>query len=207
MLLYRPVGLNELRLLYQTGMRAFPPRLPEQPIFYPVTNQGYAEKIARDWNTRSETHAGFVTRFSVEDAYAPRFPRRVVGSREHEELWVPAEELPELNARLEGLIEVIGAFFGAGFVGDVPALGPLAGKDARAQLAALAAKDASGGDLADEVAASPEAIFLNALYWEHPGFTAEGVGDDERARVLASLRRSWAASGRERLRLGVAVEG
>ena len=36
--LFRPVGANELRLIEATGMRAFPPRLPEQPIFYPVTN-------------------------------------------------------------------------------------------------------------------------------------------------------------------------
>jgi hypothetical protein len=34
-------------------MRAFPPRLPEQPIFYPVTNEEYAKQIAKDWNTKS----------------------------------------------------------------------------------------------------------------------------------------------------------
>src|SRR5689334_25294825 len=120
MQLYRPVGLNELRLIYHADLRAFPPRLPEQPIFYPVTNQPYAEKIARDWNTRSETHAGFVTRFSVDDAYAPRFPRRVVGSREHEELWVPAEDLAEFNGHLERPTQVIGPFFGEGSVGEAP---------------------------------------------------------------------------------------
>jgi hypothetical protein len=76
MLLYRPVGLNELRLIYQADLRAFPPCLPEQPIFYPVLNETYAAKIARDWNTKSETHAGFVTRFSVNDAYAGRFQPR-----------------------------------------------------------------------------------------------------------------------------------
>ncbi len=36
MILYRPVGMDELRLIYGAGMRSFPPRLPEQPIFYPV---------------------------------------------------------------------------------------------------------------------------------------------------------------------------
>ena len=67
MILFRPVGLEELRLLYETGMRAFPPRLPDQPIFYPVTNEGYAAQIAREWNTKSGTQGGFVTPFSIAD--------------------------------------------------------------------------------------------------------------------------------------------
>ncbi|MBO9582019.1 MAG: hypothetical protein J7498_14095 [Sphingobium sp.] len=46
--LWRPVGPEELALIEATGMRAFPPRLPEQPIFYPVTTRDYAVKIARD---------------------------------------------------------------------------------------------------------------------------------------------------------------
>lgn len=45
-------------------MRAFPPRLPEQPIFYPVLSLDYAMKIARDWNVPA-SGAGFVTRFRV----------------------------------------------------------------------------------------------------------------------------------------------
>ncbi len=61
MRLFRPVGLNELRLIFETEMTAFPPRLPEQPIFYPVLNAPYAIKIARDWNTKSEMRAGYVT--------------------------------------------------------------------------------------------------------------------------------------------------
>lgn len=36
MILYRPVGVAELRLIARSGFREFPPRLPEQPIFYPV---------------------------------------------------------------------------------------------------------------------------------------------------------------------------
>ena len=48
--LWRPVGPKELALIQESGLRAFPPRLPEQPIFYPVTTEDYAIKIARDWN-------------------------------------------------------------------------------------------------------------------------------------------------------------
>ena len=41
--------------------REFPPRLPEQPIFYPVLTEDYARQIARDWNVLA-SGAGYVTR-------------------------------------------------------------------------------------------------------------------------------------------------
>lgn len=195
MILYRPVGMNELRLIHEAEMRAFPPRLPDQPIFYPVLNQPYAEKIARDWNTKSETLAGFVTRFSVDDTYASRFQRRVVGSREHEELWVPAEELGEFNEHLDGPIEVIAAFFGEGFAGEVPDQGALKGKNAREQLVALAKMlSRSSLDVAGEVKANHQAVFLNFFFWERGDFSADGIGVEERDRVLDFIRRDWAGT-------------
>jgi hypothetical protein len=107
--LFRPVGPEELALIEASGFRAFPPRLPDQPIFYPVLNEGYAIQIARDWNVPA-SGSGFVTRFAVDAAFAARYPRQVVGGREHEELWVPAEELEEFNRHLVGPIEVIAQF-------------------------------------------------------------------------------------------------
>lgn len=107
--LFRPVGPKELALIEASGFRAFPPRLPDQPIFYPVLNEGYATQIARDWNVPA-SGAGFVTRFLVDAAFASRYPRQVVGGREHEELWVPAEELDEFNRHIVGPIEVIAEF-------------------------------------------------------------------------------------------------
>ena len=50
--LYRPVGLEELELIRASGMRRFPPRLPEQPIFYPVLTREYAQQIAKQLNTK-----------------------------------------------------------------------------------------------------------------------------------------------------------
>lgn len=47
MILYRPVGTAELRLIEQSGYKEYPPRLPEQPIFYPVLNEKYAQEIAQ----------------------------------------------------------------------------------------------------------------------------------------------------------------
>src|SRR5687768_16345970 len=97
--LFRPVGPKELALIEASGWRSFPPRVPEQPIFYPVTNEEYAIQIAREWNVKA-SGAGFVTRFEVDAEYVSQFPKKVVGSRVHEELWVPAEELIEFNSRI-----------------------------------------------------------------------------------------------------------
>ncbi|MCX2722817.1 ADP-ribosylation/crystallin J1 [Roseibium salinum] len=108
--LYRPVVLEELKLIEESGWRRFPPRLPEQPIFYPVTNEGYAVQIARDWNTKTGSRHGYVTKFEIDAAYAAGFDRRIVGGREHEELWVPADELEEFNLKIVGPITVTQQF-------------------------------------------------------------------------------------------------
>ena len=103
MKLYRPTGLNELRLVYQSGMKHWPPRFPEQSIFYPVLERCYAQQIARDWNTKSDTYAGFVAEFEIEDAYINKFEKHIVGSSQHVELWIPAEELKRFNNNIISL--------------------------------------------------------------------------------------------------------
>ena len=118
MLLFRPVGLKELELIATSGNSAFPPRLPEQPIFYPVLNFEYAEQIARDWNATTPPFAGFVTRFEVEDAYAQTFDIHTVGGMIHQELGIPAEELAEFNRHIIGKITVIAAYYGDQFTGE-----------------------------------------------------------------------------------------
>jgi len=107
--LYRPVGPEELDLIRQSGFRSFPPRLPEQPIFYPVLTEAYAIKIARDWNVNA-SGAGYVTRFSVRRSFLARYPVRNVGGSEHQEFWIPAEELPNFNENIVGAIEIIAEF-------------------------------------------------------------------------------------------------
>ena len=111
MILYRPVGTKEMALIEQNGYKRFPPRLPEQPIFYPVLNEQYAIEIARDWNMKyNADKKGYVTRFTVDDDYAKRFSVQTVGASYHQELWVSAEELSELNSHIIGCIEVIHEF-------------------------------------------------------------------------------------------------
>ena len=107
--LYRPVGRAELKLIEASGWIAFPPRLPEQPIFYPVLNEEYASQIARDWNVK-ESGSGYVTRFEVEAAYIDQFEEQVVGNARHRELWIPADQLDEFNRRIVGVIEVVRTF-------------------------------------------------------------------------------------------------
>lgn len=83
-ILFRPVGLHELALIWDKGMRGFPPRLPHQAIFYPVATAGYARQIARDWNTVDEKSgvAGFVTAFELDGSYLSDFEPHTVGSSE-----------------------------------------------------------------------------------------------------------------------------
>ena len=94
--LYRPVGPTELDLVAKAGYRSFPPRLPEQPFFYPVCHEQYAVEIAQRWNVRDE--------------HLRRYEPRVVGARYHEEYWIPAGELSTFNDAIVGPIEVIAEY-------------------------------------------------------------------------------------------------
>jgi len=107
--LFRPVGPKELELIRSSGWRRFPPRLPEQPIFYPVLNEEYATQIARDWNVAA-SGSGYVTRFEIDATFAAKYPRRIAGGSVHEELWVSAEELELFNDHIVGQIEVVAEF-------------------------------------------------------------------------------------------------
>ncbi len=110
--LWRPVGRSELRLIEQNGWRAFPPRLPEQPIFYPVLSFAYAERIARDWNSTDirHCHVGYVTEFDVLTSVLDRYETHEVGGREHVGYWIPAEDLALFNQAIVGEIRVVAEY-------------------------------------------------------------------------------------------------
>ncbi len=107
--LWRPVGPKELELIRAAGMRAFPPRLPEQPIFYPVLSEEYAIKIARDSNVPHDG-AGFVTQFEVLKVFIDKYAAQEAGGRAHLEYWIPAEDLNAFNAAIVGEIRVVKQF-------------------------------------------------------------------------------------------------
>ena len=106
------MGQGELDLIAASGWRTFPPRLGHQPIFYPVLNEAYATKIARDWNTKDPAsgHVGHVLRFQVDTDYLAEFPRQRVGGVGIDELWIPAERLPEFNDHIVGVIELTATY-------------------------------------------------------------------------------------------------
>lgn len=118
--LYRPVGKYELELIRASGFRRFPPRLPEQPIFYPVLTEDYAISIARNWNTRDERSgfAGYVTRFAVRKQYLDRYAVQNAAGKAFREYWIPAEELDDFNRQIVGLIQVIHEFLPPAGGGD-----------------------------------------------------------------------------------------
>jgi len=107
--LWRPVGQAERDLIAASGWRRFPPRLPDQPIFYPVCNETYAREIAERWNAR-DGGKGYVLRFEVRSDFMQRFETHIVGSRTHEEYWIPAGDLESLNDAIVGLVEVAAEF-------------------------------------------------------------------------------------------------
>jgi hypothetical protein len=107
--LYRPTGPDELELVRQSGCTKWPPRLPGQPIFYPVTNEKYAKEFATRWNAR-DGKSGYVTRFEVRKSFMNKYEIHRVGASCHTEWWIPAEDLEELNRNIVGKIDVIGEY-------------------------------------------------------------------------------------------------
>jgi len=107
--LWRPTGPVELALVEASGWRRWPPRLPEQPIFYPVLNEEYATMIARDWNV-PQSGVGHVTRFDVRRDFLDRYQVQQVGGRTILEYWIPAEDLAAFNDAIVGLIQVTATY-------------------------------------------------------------------------------------------------
>jgi hypothetical protein len=107
--LWRPTGPQELALVEAADWTAWPPRLPDQPIFYPVLSRDYATRIARDWNVEA-SGVGYVTSFRVRKSFLDRYQVQQVGGRDILEYWIPAEDLPDFNHNIVGLIEVVAEF-------------------------------------------------------------------------------------------------
>jgi hypothetical protein len=107
--LWRPTGPRELALVEASGWTTWPPRLPDQPIFYPVLNEDYATRIARDWNVKRDG-AGYVTKFDVRREFLDRYEVQQAGGSTILEYWIPADDLAELNRNIVGLIQVVAEF-------------------------------------------------------------------------------------------------
>jgi tetratricopeptide (TPR) repeat protein len=191
MILYRPVGLLEMELIYDSGMKAFPARLPKQPIFYPVLDLEYARQTASDWNVKHGQLAGYVTQFKVEDSYIDRLETHSVGKSQHQELWIPAEDMQEFNRHIAGHIKVVEAYFGDAFQGFVPETFGLGGKNAVAQFTLLANSYVyKRMEFYLEIKRNHKAVFLNYPFWQTHDFKNPGLNE----KVLQAIREAWLTS-------------
>jgi hypothetical protein len=188
-ILFRPVGLKEAELILTADSHRFPPRLPEQPIFYPVLNLEYASQITREWNAPKEPHfAGFVTRFTMNSNYAARFEEHVVGSSVHRELWVPADQLDEFNSHIVGRIELVEAHYGERYQGPEPLPTNLKGKKVAEQLRIFAdLYDYNRVDFACELAANKVVVQLNFAWWLRRSGQSQGLELDRKSATLGLI--------------------
>ncbi len=194
MILYYPTDMKELRLIYETHLKAFPSYFLEQPFFYPVLNFVYAEQVARDRYAKSEPFAGYITRFSLDDTYATRFEHHNVEGHQYEEFWVPAEQLEEFNHQIIGHIEITGAYFGLEFHGYIPEKFGMRHRTAIDQFLLLVSEfEYNGMDFQCEIIANNLAVFLHYPFWMRYDFSKnlEMVGIKKRDQVLQAIREVW----------------
>jgi hypothetical protein len=104
---WMPISPERLRLIRQDGMRALPPS--EQPMFYPVLSEEYAQRMARDWNILS-SGVGYVARIRVRAEFLNRYEAHSVGGSGHPEYRIPAADLEAFNAAILGQIEIVAEF-------------------------------------------------------------------------------------------------
>jgi hypothetical protein len=194
MILYRPIGHKELKLICQAGLRSFPPRLPEQPIFYPVLNARYAREIAEGWNAKSDTYAGYITRFNIDNNYSQKFQKQIVGGKQHEELWIPAEELAELNSNIIGHVDIIAAYFGDTFIGSPPDRGftnKSANADEYLQML-LDTFEYNSMDFRAAVVMNYRSVFCNYAYWKQYDIDLLNAKDKNRVHFLIpAIADAW----------------
>jgi len=192
--LFRPVGLIEMKLILNLNLKGFPPRLPEQPIFYPVLNQPYADQIAREWNTKDKFSGfvGFVTEFDVSSPFIDKFEEQIVGAGHHKELWIPAEEINELNHNILGPIRLVSVHYGEGYVGLTPELTIFEGKDLIEQFIIWKEIfDYNKMDFYCEVKEHWKYIFMNYPYWREVRMINFGITDDKKNEVLELMEEYW----------------
>jgi len=190
--LFRPIGLLELELLWDSGMREFPQRLENQPIFYPVVNLEYARQIARDWNTpdAKSGFSGFVTKFEVSSTYLSKFELHTAGSAAHREYWIPAKELSVFNKSIHGQISVEEGFFGPEYAGYAEVENGFKGLNAIEQFSTLL-QMANQDDFNSQVSAHRKAIFMNCLFWLNTDISNLPCSYEQRETFFTTLVNAW----------------
>lgn len=195
--LYRPVGLKEAELILVKGV--FPPRPPDEAMFYPLLYQVYAEQIARDRYTRKEQtgYAGFVTEFKVQRPYIDQFKERIVGDTVHAELWIPVTEMDEFNRNIEGPIEITAAFYGEKYTGQWHRY-----LSAEELFVVLYRTCQHYSQVCwGEIRQNRNAILLNYEYWKYHDFS-EFMSEEQKMSFLRRMAVIWEKKIPERHLLG-----
>ncbi|WP_201755413.1 hypothetical protein [Paenibacillus glycinis] len=192
--LFRPVGLAEMGLILDANLTGFPPRLPEQPIFYPVLNKPYADQIARDWNTKDKFsgYVGFVTEFRVSSPFIDNYEEQLVGSSMHHELWIPAEDLEEMNANIVGKIKLVDAFYGDEYKGPAPDGARFEGENPIEQFVIWNKRyNHHDMDFYLELKKHWKCIYMNYPYWSRTDFEDRGISAEAKSKTLQFFQTYW----------------
>lgn len=192
MKLFRPVGLYEMEKIFDSDFQKFPPRFDFQPIFYPVTNEKYAQKIARDWNTKDPNsgYAGFVTSFMVSDKYLSDYETHLVGSSLCEEYWIPSEDLENLNKNIIGQISVLSLFLGLEYEGYNSNRFTLGKKNIKEQLKILTKMKDYGFDFYNEMQANKKMFYFNLPFWKS-NMNSFDIAKEEIIETIQKLEIIW----------------
>jgi hypothetical protein len=83
-----------------------PPPPEDQLLISPKLEQGYADHAARHYYS-PRYGAGYVLRLRVRQSFLDRYFVHRVRPKTPGEYWIPVGDLPELNAHLEGPIEIV----------------------------------------------------------------------------------------------------
>lgn len=128
-------------------------------------NYDYAAQIARRWNTEDEFsgNVGFVTEFELADEFISKYEVRNVGGKEHNEYWIPSEELMEMNKSIIGSIQITGSYYGSGYKGILAET--VLFKNMTVEEQALEVVKNSG-EIIDSIATEKAVILANISYWE-----------------------------------------
>ncbi|SFL07672.1 hypothetical protein SAMN03159341_10387 [Paenibacillus sp. 1_12] len=192
--LYRPVGLYEMQLILNRGLKGFPPRLPEQPNFYSVLSKHYAEQMAMNWNTddAQSGFSGFVTEWDMNESYINKLDRQIVGTALHEELWVPAEQLPRFNTQIQGAIRLIDVYYGSQYKCEISGDFVSAGTNVVEQFLFFKVMlDCNALDLRREVERNWQLVLLNFKFWVLADPFQLGVSRKEKQRLLGEMTNAW----------------
>ena len=178
-------------MIYDSGMKAFPARLPQQPIFYPVLQLAYARQTASDWNAKNGQFAGYVTQFKMEEDYIGQFEPHTVGNSEYQEFWISAEKMEEFNRHIIGHIKVLEAHFGDAFQGFVPEAFGLQGKNAVEQFTLLANSYLyKRMEFYLEIKRNHKSVFLNYPFWQTYEFKNPGLKE----KIIQAIKEAWSTS-------------